>query len=62
MSPINHGRGKVPTNCDALRIYQVAQSSLDQLGQVVRQMLMADIVKVVVIRILGHPPVEIGPC
>jgi hypothetical protein len=50
------------TDCNTLGIDQVTQGSLDQLGKVIRQMLMTDVVEVVIIGVLSHPPVKVRPC
>jgi len=50
------------TDCNTLGINQVTQGSLDQVGKVIRQMLMTDVVEVVIIGVLSHPPVKVRPC
>ena len=49
------------TNRDALGVDQIVQRVLHQLRKVVREVLVADVMQVVVVRVLGHSPVEVGP-
>jgi hypothetical protein len=63
MSDINNGETtKRLTDCNALGIDQVTQRSLNQLGKMIRQMLMTDVVEIVIIGVLSHPPVKVRPC
>jgi hypothetical protein len=63
MSDINNGKKtRRLTDCNALGIDQVSQRSLNQLGKVIRQMLMTDVVEVVIIGVLSHPLVKVRPC
>jgi len=44
-----------------LAVNQIIQCILNHLGQVVRQMLMADIMQVVIVGVLGHTTIEVRP-
>ena len=49
------------TDGDALRVDEIVERVFHQLREMVRQMLMADVVQVVVVRILSHSPIEVSP-
>lgn len=49
------------TDGDTLRIDEIGESVLNEFRQMVRQMLMADVVQVVIIGILGHTAIEVRP-
>jgi hypothetical protein len=49
------------TNCNTLGVDQVTQSVLHELRQVIRKVAVADVVKIVVVGVLSHPPVEVCP-
>jgi hypothetical protein len=49
------------TNGDTFRIYEIVQRILNELRQVIRQVLMTDVVEIVVVWILRHTPVKVCP-
>lgn len=51
----------VVLDADALGVLEVAESGLDQLGQVVRQMAMGHALQLVVVGVLGHAAVHERP-
>ena len=49
------------TDGNTLRIDQIIQRILNEFRQVVREMLMANVMQVIIIRVLRHPPIEVRP-
>ena len=49
------------TNRDTLRVYEIVKGVLNKLREVIREVLMADVVQVVIVRILCHATVEVRP-
>ena len=54
---IERGKIHVVLDGDALGLFQIRESLLNRLRQVVAQVTMADTLKIVIIRVLGQPPV-----
>ena len=49
------------TDGNTLRVDQIIQRILNEFRQVVREVLMANVVQVIIIRVLCHPSIEVGP-
>ena len=49
------------TDGNTLRIDQIIQRILNEFRQVVREVLMANVVQVIIIRVLRHPPIKVRP-
>ena len=57
----NTGYTSKRTDRDALGVHKVTQGGFHKLREVVRQMLVANIVQIIVVGVLRHPPIEIRP-